>query len=204
MRRGSMWKADRRLAGRFGWDAEQQRRHNEGLPQKRGKTAVQKKAQRGGGLMRIYISGPMTGKPDLNREAFYLAEVKLRNAWHFVINPFDISGDFGTEEELAKTFAALYWCDDHLKDDTSADDFAEVYPKARIARCVMDADLAAVRACDAIYLLRGWENSRGAKKELAEALKHRIEVNACADSCYSPPRHVVEITEELDPRLLPN
>ena len=35
-------------------------------------------------------------------------------------------------------------------------------------------------------------------------LTHRIEVNACADSCYSPPRHVVEIIEELDPRLLSN
>ena len=47
---------------------------------------------------------------------------------------------------------------------------------SRLARAVMDADLAAVRSCDAIYLLRGWENSRGAKKELAEALKHGLKV----------------------------
>lgn len=40
-----------------------------------------------------------------------------------------------------------------------------------LAQSVMDADLAAVRSCDAIYLLRGWESSRGAKKELAEAIK---------------------------------
>ena len=40
----------------------------------------------------------------------------------------------------------------------------------------MDADLAAVRSCDAIYLLKGWENSRGAKKEFAEAVKHDLMV----------------------------
>ena len=40
----------------------------------------------------------------------------------------------------------------------------------------MDADLAAVRSCDAIYLLRGWENSRGAKKELAEAIAHGLTI----------------------------
>jgi hypothetical protein len=36
----------------------------------------------------------------------------------------------------------------------------------------MEADLAAVRSCDAIYLLKGWRSSRGARKELEEALKH--------------------------------
>ena len=41
---------------------------------------------------------------------------------------------------------------------------------------VMDADLAAVRSCDAICLLRGWETSHGAKKELAEALAHGLTV----------------------------
>ena len=40
----------------------------------------------------------------------------------------------------------------------------------------MDADLAAVRSCDAIYLLKGWESSRGAKKELAEAMAHGLKV----------------------------
>jgi hypothetical protein len=48
--------------------------------------------------------------------------------------------------------------------------------RTRLARAVMDADLAAVRSCDAIYLLKGWESSRGAKKELAEALSHGLQV----------------------------
>jgi hypothetical protein len=45
-----------------------------------------------------------------------------------------------------------------------------------IAEQIMQADLAAVRSCDAIYLLRGWETSRGAKRELAEAIAHGLTI----------------------------
>jgi hypothetical protein len=113
----------------------------------------------------------MTNIPDLNRPAFDAAEKRLTAQGHFVINPHRISALFGTAEELAKSFGLLYnlpcsanqppW--DHRIDES-------------LARAVMDADLAAVRSCDAIYLLRGWENSRGAKKELAEAIKCGLEV----------------------------
>lgn len=105
--------------------------------------------------MRIYISGKMTGCPDLNRQAFDAAEKRLTAQGHFAINPHRINALFGTAEELKCSYFAL--C-------------------ARLARAVMDADLAAVRSCDAIYMLRGWENSRGAKKELAEALKYGLQV----------------------------
>lgn len=121
--------------------------------------------------MRIYLSGPITNIPDCNRPAFDVAAKRLREQGHFVINPHCISALFGTEEELAKSFGLLYnlpcsanqppW--DHRIDES-------------LARSVMDADLAAVRSCDAIYLLRGWETSRGAKKELVEALAHGLQV----------------------------
>ena len=113
--------------------------------------------------MRIYISGPMTGKPDLNRPAFDAAEKRLTAQGHFVINPHRISALFGTEAELCESF--MYYYDGFRSDSVSS-----------LARAVMDADLAAVRSCDAIYLLRGWESSRGAKKELAEALKYGLKV----------------------------
>jgi hypothetical protein len=45
-----------------------------------------------------------------------------------------------------------------------------------LAESIMSADLAAVRSCDAIYLLRGWESSRGSKKELNEAIRCGLEV----------------------------
>ena len=122
--------------------------------------------------MRVYCSGPMTGHPDLNRPAFDAAEKRLTAQGHFVINPHRISELFGTAEELAESFKIFYAIEG--KDNYVLKE--ELDRRASIARSVMDADLAAVRSCDAIYLLRGWEKSRGAKKEFAEAIKCRLEV----------------------------
>ena len=107
--------------------------------------------------MRIYISGPMTGLPNNNRAAFDAAAWRLRDMGHFVINPHDLTPVFGTADEIADSFAA------HYADDKALD--------GSLAQCVLDADLAALRSCDCIYLLKGWENSRGTKMELAEALR---------------------------------
>lgn len=122
--------------------------------------------------MRIYISGPMTGHPDHNAHAFDAAAKRLREQGHFVINPAELSAMFGTREEIEKSFSVLYGLPKE-----------EVFKRATffpidtiLAKSIMDADLAAVRSCDAIYLLRGWESSRGAKKELAEALAHGLTV----------------------------
>lgn len=118
--------------------------------------------------MRIYCSGPMTGKPDLNRPAFDAAERRLTAQGHFVINPHRISELFGTAEEISSAFNHVYYFPYNATKESSN--------MTRLARAVMDADLAAVRSCDAIYLLRGWETSRGAQKELAEALAHGLQV----------------------------
>lgn len=40
----------------------------------------------------------------------------------------------------------------------------------------MDLDLTALNFCDAIYLLNGWENSRGAKMELKEAQRIGLKI----------------------------
>lgn len=128
--------------------------------------------------MRIYISGPMTGYPDLNLPAFDAAEKRLTDDGHFVINPHKISALFGTPAELAVSFLEYYRLLLQFGDGLMGSDGALRGTKyrTRVARAVMDADLAAVRSCDAIYLLRGWEQSRGAKKELAEALTHGLTV----------------------------
>ena len=118
--------------------------------------------------MRIYISGKMTGCPDLNRPAFDAAEKRLTAQGHFVINPHRISALFGTAEDVAIAFTDLRYAEDVARIESIA--------SRRIVEAVMSADLAAVRSCDAIYLLRGWESSRGAKKELAEALAHGLTV----------------------------
>ena len=118
----------------------------------------------------------MTGYPNLNRPAFDAADKRLTEQGHFVMNPVNISVTFGETEELVESFAEYYRMlelDANFLDHTPA---TQTIERTRIARAVMDADLAAVRSCDAIYLLRGWESSRGAKKELAEALAHGLQV----------------------------
>ena len=124
--------------------------------------------------MRVYISGKMTGCPDLNRPAFDAAEKRLTAQGHFVINPAELSAQFGTPDEIAESFSWAYG----THEGKPIVDFhvGDIVRGGRLACAVMDADLAAVRSCDAIYLLKGWEKSRGAKKELAEAIKCGLEV----------------------------
>lgn len=83
--------------------------------------------------MKVYISGPMTGIPDLNRKAFDEAEKKLTLAKCYVANPHKIDAPHDTYESH------------------------------------MAADIRELTYCDAIYLLPGWTESRGAMAEYAVA-----------------------------------
>lgn len=128
--------------------------------------------------MRIYVSGKMTGVPDHNRPAFHRAALRLREQGHIVINPVSISASFGDEAELSASFGEYYRLLSNYGEDAFNNSRMRLMTKyrTRVALAVMDADLAAVRSCDAIYLLRGWETSRGAKKELAEAIAHGLTI----------------------------
>lgn len=53
---------------------------------------------------------------------------------------------------------------------------AEVKIKKPTYKKYMKADLKGLKKCNVIYLLKGWENSTGAKKELRLALKLGLEV----------------------------
>lgn len=87
--------------------------------------------------MKIYLSGPMTGLPDLNFPAFHEQAARLRKLGFGVVNPAEINPD-----------ASLSW-----------------------EQC-MRADIKALCDCDVIYLLPGWEGSKGAHLELHIA--HRL------------------------------
>ena len=54
--------------------------------------------------MRIYCSGAMTGVPDHNRPAFDKAAKRLREQGHFVINPAELSEQFGKWEDVSIAF----------------------------------------------------------------------------------------------------
>lgn len=64
-------------------------------------------------MNRIYISGPMTGLPDLNFPAFRAEAARLRALGFDVVNPADINHDqaAGWHECMRRDLAALLTCD---------------------------------------------------------------------------------------------
>lgn len=90
----------------------------------------------------IYIAGPMRGMPDMNKPAFAAAEEWLKAQGWQPINPARFDYVFGLN------------------------------PTGKLLDAVCNAELAAIQHLDAIYLLRGWERSVGARAELAVALAH--------------------------------
>lgn len=83
--------------------------------------------------MKVYISGPMTGKPDLNFPEFMATEDKLQEQGWIVINP-------------ARMPQGLSYAE------------------------YMKLDLFLLGMCEAIYLLEGWQHSKGARAELSFAI----------------------------------
>ncbi len=100
---------------------------------------------------KIYLAGPMRGIPYFNRYAFNDYTIMHRNVGWEVVNPVEIGDTFGKPEEIDKDPALL--------------------------AAVMAAELHALETCDAIFLLKGWEKSVGAKKELATALAYGLEIH---------------------------
>jgi len=129
--------------------------------------------------MRIYVSGPMTGKPGNNIAAFNAAAKLLREAGHFVINPAELSPLFGSAEEIAEAFRHK-----NFKIEYCSKGYFPV--KRGLADCMMAADFAALGSCDAIYLLIGWRESRGAIEELREALRLHLRIFLEGDELPAP------------------
>lgn len=92
----------------------------------------------------------MRGLPQFNYPAFHRAEIHLRTLGFKVVNPATMGDVYGTPEEI------------------NAD-------KKLLAQLIND-ELREVAKCDAIYLLRGWEKSVGARRELALALQLDLEI----------------------------
>jgi hypothetical protein len=64
-----------------------------------------------GKMQRIYLSGPMTGLPDLNFPAFHAEAARLRALGYDVINPADLPEGISREECLRIDIMALMICD---------------------------------------------------------------------------------------------
>lgn len=98
--------------------------------------------------MKIYIAGPMTGIKDWNFPAFFAAEETLKRLGHEPINPAHNDGDTvekallsaGSPDKPNFTWASY-----------------------------MQRDLPHVLGCDALCLLPGWQDSKGAQLEVTVA-----------------------------------
>lgn len=94
--------------------------------------------------MRVYIAGPIAGKPDGNRPAFEKRARELKALDHVPVNPWDVSpvGHQG----------------DCIGDRVEGEDYHRY-------GCLLRADIEALMYCDAISMLPGWRESRGASTE---------------------------------------
>lgn len=117
---------------------------------------------------KIYIAGPMTGIERWNRPAFVKAAEWLRGLGWEVTSPIEISDAFGSQNTIVTTPGLL---------DT-----------------VIDEELVQLAKCDVIYLLQGWENSRGAKTELLLALEKGMDViTERSGVVYKTPKAALEV-----------
>ena len=97
--------------------------------------------------MRIYLSGKITGlDKEVYTRQFERAENFYKTSGFDVVNPVKIG------EEVLKINPKAEWQD------------------------FMIRDLEALRTCTHIALLEGWEESKGAKMEKAEAEKMGLEI----------------------------
>lgn len=104
----------------------------------------------------IYIAGPMRGLPDFNRAAFNAAAERLAaNGWQ-PVNPVDIERILPCVDE----------------DEVSEDNLQKL----------LEVECEIVKRVDAIYLLKGWWKSEGAKKELGAYLLKDVRYIHCEEN----------------------
>lgn len=105
--------------------------------------------------MRVYIAGPIAGRPDGNRAEFERAAAALYWAGHEPVNPQAV--DHSHEGE----------CTGAEVPRPAGEPAERREGVAHRYGCYMRADLRALMECDAIAFLPGWRESRGARVEEA-------------------------------------
>jgi NADH:ubiquinone oxidoreductase subunit len=117
-------------------------------------------------MKRIYISGPMTGLPNCNREAFHATEKRLHQDSRFrdwvIYNPANLPQS-----------AAWTWHD---------------YMRINIAHII---------DCQCMYMLPGWQNSKGANLEHHIAEQLGFEIIYQEEPCKNTPALAAADQERL-------
>ncbi len=99
----------------------------------------------------VYIAGPMRGIPNFNFPAFDKAKAELEGMGYRVISPADLDREAGID---------------------GSDDLSGLLPERQdslLRDCIRRDVLAIINECDGLYVMRGWENSRGCAVEIALA-----------------------------------
>lgn len=116
--------------------------------------------------MKIYVAGPMRGIPNFNFPAFDAAAARLRNLGHQVCNPAE-------RDRLTHGDAVC---------DSATGDLEDVKHLGFNLRETLAWDLAWIAEhADAVAVLPGWEDSKGAKAETALALALGLSVAPVED-----------------------
>jgi hypothetical protein len=112
--------------------------------------------------LKLYVAGPMRGYPEFNFPAFRAATAALRGLGHEVFSPAE------RDEEV------------------HGSDFSKQFPTGSIPdaektgfslRRALGDDLAWIcKEADGVFLLRGWEMSKGATAEKATAEALGLEI----------------------------
>jgi hypothetical protein len=119
--------------------------------------------------VKVYISGPIAGRVDGNRLAFRAAARRLREAGYEPVDPHEVS-----HEHVGSTWgphASFLHC---FGRDTGREGDPHRYG------CYLLTDLAAMADCEAVLVLTDWQQSPGARVEVA-----------FAEACGIPVWHVV-------------
>ena len=109
--------------------------------------------------MRLYVAGPMRAIPHYNFPDFDATAADLRAQGHDVVSPTDIDREHG--------FDAM---------TLPPDSDWNAFPPGLTFEIVMERDLAAVRTCEGLVLLPGWQHSVGTNMELDEAKRLGLQV----------------------------
>lgn len=114
--------------------------------------------------LKIYVAGPMRGIPEFNFPAFNSAAALLRGKGHEVFNPAERDIERHNGLDISKGNAA------------GCEEIAAKQHGFSLRDALADDTAWICKHADAIALLPGWENSKGAKAELAlsEALGHQV------------------------------
>jgi hypothetical protein len=113
--------------------------------------------------MKIYVAGPMRGIPEFNFPAFHAATADLRRKGHEVFNP--------AERDIAH-----HGADISKGNATGCAALAAATHGFNLREALKDDLEYICLHADAIALLPGWENSKGARAELHTAMALDLKV----------------------------